>query len=139
MITFSGILQAYAAFNNDTVLAGKVKFVKSDFTRARETDVEAMISPFIAIVREKINELVDFSITEESIVEMETSLDNFKVLIGQPRTIRNQAFAAMTVLDELFDETNNLLKDKLDKLMIRFEFTNSEFFSEYKRARTIVG
>ena len=139
VVSLSGILQAYAAFNNDIVLAGKVKFVKSDLIRARETDIEGLINPFIDIAREKIGDLADFSVTEEGIVELETSLDDFKVLIGQPRTIRNQAFAAMTAVDELFDETNDLLKAKLDKLMIRFEFTNPEFYDEYKRARTIVG
>ena len=139
VVSLSGILQAYAAFNNDIVLAGKVKFVKSDLIRARETDIEGLINPFIDIAREKIGELADFSVTEEGIVELETSLDDFKVLIGQPRTIRNQAFAAMTAMDELFDKTNDLLKAKLDKLMIRFEFTNPEFYDEYTRARTIVG
>ena len=139
VVSLSGILQAYAAFNNDIVLAGKVKFVKSDLIRARETDIEGLINPFIDIAREKIGDLADFSVTEEGIVELETSLDDFKVLIGQPRTIRNQAFAAMTAVDELFDETNDLLKAKLDKLMIRFEFTNPEFYDGYKRARTIVG
>ena len=95
VVSLSGILQAYAAFNNDIVLAGKVKFVKSDLIRARETDIEGLINPFIDIAREKIGDLADFSVTEEGIVELETSLDDFKVLIGQPRTIRNQAFAAM--------------------------------------------
>ena len=32
-------------------------------------------------------------ITEEMITEVETSLDDFKAMIGLPRTIRNQAFA----------------------------------------------
>ena len=72
------------------------------------------------------------------ITEAETSLDDFKALIGQPRFIRNRAFAAMTLLEELFDTTNDLLKNKLDPLMIRFKFTHTEFYSEYERARTIV-
>ncbi|WP_025863761.1 hypothetical protein [Prolixibacter bellariivorans] len=65
-------------------------------------------------------------------------LDNFKALIGQPRTIRNKAFAAKTVLGDLFDEANNLLNNQLDKLMIRFKFTDPDFYEEYTRARVIV-
>jgi len=72
------------------------------------------------------------------ITEAETSLDDFKALIGQPRTIRNQAFAAMSLLEELFDAANDLLKNRLDPLMIRFKFSDTEFYSEYERARTIV-
>ena len=63
---------------------------------------------------------------------------NVEALIGQPRSIRNKAFAAMNVLEELFDTTNGLLNNKLNKLMIRFKFTHTEFYSEYQRARTIV-
>jgi len=77
-------------------------------------------------------------LTDEMIVEAETTLDDFKALIGQPRHIRNQAYAAMTVLEELIDTTNALLKEKLDKLMIRFSVTDPEFYDVYLRARTIV-
>ena len=81
VVSLSGIMHAYAAFNDDPVLAGKVKFVKSDLIRARETDIEGLTNPFIDIVREKIGGLADFSVTEEGVVELETSLDDFKVLL----------------------------------------------------------
>lgn len=137
-MTISGILQAFAAVTGNIILAGKVKLVKSDIERARETDVEALIAPIISEAHKHIADLADYGLTEDMIVELETSLDDFKVLIGQPRTVRNQAFAAMTLLDELFDAANDVVKNKLDKLMIRFKFTNTEFYSEYERARTIV-
>ncbi len=138
VVGLSGSLQAFAAFNDDTVLQGKIKITKSDIKNARETEIEGMINPIISAARENLIDLTDFAVTEEMIIEVETSLDDFKVMIGQPRTIRNQAFAAMTAMDELFDEINKLVKSKLDKLMIRFEATDTEFYSEYKRARTIV-
>ena len=138
VVVISGILQAYAAFNDNTVLLGKVKITKSDVYNARETEVEKIVSPVLKEARALVSELADFMLTDEMITEVETSLDDFKAQIGQPRTVRNQAFAAMTLLDELFEATNNLVKNKLDKLMIRFEITNTEFYSEYKRARTIV-
>ncbi len=137
-VGISGILQAYAAFTENVKLAGKVKLVKSDIVRARETDVEALIAPVITEARNELAKLADYGLSEDMIVELETSLDDFKALIGQPRTVRNQAFAAMTLMDELFDAANNVVKNKLDKLMIRFKFTNTEFYSEYERARTIV-
>lgn len=138
VMILSGTLQAFASFNNNTVLLGKVKITKTEIKNARETEVDKLIRPIISEARKFLSELVDFMLTEEMIIETETTLDDFKVMIGQPRTIRNQAYAAMTLLEELFDELNDLLKNKMDKLMIRFEVSNTEFFSEYKRARTIV-
>lgn len=137
-VSFSGILQAYAAINSLPEMAALVKLSKTNILECRETDVEALVKPVINTARAELAQLVDFSVTEEMIVELETSLDNFKVLIGQPRTIRNQAFAAMDKMDELFDKALELVKEKIDKLMIRFEYSDTEFFQEYKRARTIV-
>lgn len=138
VVVVSGILQAYAAFNDDLPLQGKTKLTRSDIYNARETDIEKLVSPVIKEARNHLDDLADFMLTEEMIMEVETTLDDFKAQIGKPRLIRNQAFAAMTLLDELFDATNELLKNKLDKLMIRFENTHTDFYSEYQRSRTIV-
>lgn len=138
VIPLSGVLQAYASFTDNLVMAERVKVTKSDITKARETDVEAIVAPVIAAAQEELSNLGDFMVTEEMVTEVQTSLDDFKAQIGQPRTIRNKAYAAMTQLDELFDAANDLLKNKLDKLMVRFQFTNIEFYDTYQRARTIV-
>lgn len=137
-VTLSGILQAYAAVTDNMKLAGKIALTKSDITKIRETDVEAVVTPVIDEARKELANLADYGLTEELIVEAETSLDDFKTQIGQPRVVRNQAFAAMTLMEELFDAANDLVKNTLDKLMIRFKFTNTEFYSGYERARTIV-
>ena len=115
-----------------------MSLTKTDIERVRETDVEALITPVIEEARKELANLADYGLTEDMIVETETSLDDFKALIGQPRIVRSQAFAAMTLMEELFDAANDLVKNQLDKLMIRFKYTNTEFYSEYERARTIV-
>jgi len=137
-VSLSGILQAYAAFTDNVQLAGKVKLTKSDIVQARETDVEALVAPVINEARKELANITDFGASEAMVVELETSLDDFKTHIGQPRTIRIQAFAAITLLDELFDAANAVVKNKLDKLMIQFKYSQTEFYSEYERARTIV-
>ncbi|GET30021.1 hypothetical protein [Prolixibacter sp. SD074] len=137
-VSLSGTMQAFAAVNNDLELAEKVTLHKSDLTRCRETDLEALVVPVITEARNRIEALTDYQVTEDMLVEIETSLDNFKALIGQPRTIRNKAFAAKTVLADLFDKADDLLNNQLDKLMLRYRATNSDFYEEYTRARVIV-
>jgi hypothetical protein len=138
VVALAGALQAYAAITGNAKLAGQVDLVKSDFDRARETDVEALAAPVIDNARRELENLADYGVTEAMITEAETSLDDFKALIGKPRTIRNQAFAAMSLLEELFDSAKDLLKNRLDPLMIRFKYSDTEFYSKYERARTIV-
>lgn len=138
VMILSGNLQAYAGLNNNAQLLGKTKLTRTDILNARETDVEKLVQPVIDEARKYLTELADYMVTEDMITETETTLDDFKSMIGLPRTIRNRAFAAMTLMEELFDELNDLAKNKLDKLMIRFAESDSEFYSEYNRARTIV-
>ena len=138
VVSLAGALQAYATITGNAKMAGEVKLVKSDLTHARETDVEALVTPVTDSARKELENLTDYGVTEATITETETSIDQYTALIGKPRIIRNQAFAAMSLLDELFDTANDLLKNRLDPLMIRFKFSDTEFYCEYKRARTIV-
>ena len=138
VVSLAGTMQAFAAVNEDPILAEKVGLSKSDLMRCRETDLEAMVVPVITEARNHLEALTDYLVTEDMIVEVETSLDNFKALIGQPRTIRNKAFVAKTVLTDLFTQTDELLTNQFDKLMLRYRLTDNDFYEEYTRARVIV-
>lgn len=137
-VTLSGAMQAYAAFTGNVELAGKVKLTKTDITTAKETDVEKMVAPVIQAARKELSNLADYGITDAQVTELETSIDDFNSMIGRPRTIRNQAFAAISRLEELVDTANDVAKQKLDNLMLLFQYTQPGFYDEYLRARTIV-
>jgi hypothetical protein len=134
----SGTLQAYAAFTGNVELAGTVKLTKTDIMAARETDVEKVVAPVIQAARNELTNLVDYGVTEAQVTELETSIDDFNSMIGRPRTIRNQAFAAISELEELINTANGVAKQKLDNLMLLFETTQPAFYEEYQRARVIV-
>ncbi|SFD93798.1 hypothetical protein [Thermophagus xiamenensis] len=134
----SGIIRAYNALNEDTPLPENLNISKTDIIKAREADVESIVAPLIEKVRSNLENLADYGVTEEMINEVETTLDDFKALIGKPREIRNSVFAAINSLDELFDKTSDLLKKSLDGLMLRYQLSDPVFYDEYSRARVIV-
>ncbi len=138
ILGLSGTLQAYGAITGNSILADNVKVTRSEITHARETDVEALVKPVTDAARAELGNLVDYGVSDAMVTEAETSIDQFNELIGRPRTIRNQAFAAQTALQELIDTAMNMLNNRLDKLMLQFQFSHPEFYDEYKRARTIV-
>jgi len=138
VVALSGTLQAYGAITGKSVLAEKVKITRSDIIQARETDVEALVKPVTDTARAELDNLADYGVTEPMVTEAETSTDQFNELIGRPRTIRNQAFAAKSALQELMDTAMDMLNNRLDKLMLQFQFSHPEFYDEYLRARTIV-
>lgn len=137
-VTISGILQAYFAYEGDKEQEEQVKLSKWELMKCRETDVEAKVAPVIKVARAQLETLADFALTEDMLIETETTIDSFNALIGKPRTIRNQVFAAIDAIDNLVKQADGLIRDRLDKLMIRFEFTDPNFYNEYTRARVIV-
>jgi hypothetical protein len=134
----SGVIQAYEAFNGNTEIDENLSFTTSDVLYGKEAEVETIVRPVINATKEILEELAEFSITEETVLDVETSLDDYLFLIGKPRAIRNKVFAAKDQMEELFDEANGLLRFKLDPLMLRYKTSDPEFYNEYNRARVIV-
>ena len=134
----SGILQAFAFQNNDMDLLNNIKVNKSDILNMAETEVPAKSKLVISEARERLEQLKRYGITEEMLVEIETSLEELESLIGKPRSIRNSKFANLKDIDELFREGKSLLNNQLDKLMLQFRITDPAFYDSYQTARTIV-
>lgn len=44
----------------------------------------------------------------------------------------------LDVIDELVDKCNNLLNNRLDKIMLMFRDSDPDFYNGYKRSRVIV-
>lgn len=137
-LIISGAMHAYAAMNGNQGLIDQNSLTKSELENSRETELENKVQPVIDGARTNMEALAEYGINEELVNELETTVDEFTNLIGKPRIIRNQKYAAINQIDELSNEALNLLNNKLDKLMIRFQFTDPEFYDNYKRARTIV-
>jgi hypothetical protein len=139
IVIVAGILHSYAAINNDQALMNIAKVNRSDITRGKETDVSGFVEPVLHECRNKMNELAPYALTEDMILEVENTLDEYKELIGQPRTSRNKYFATINQVDQLIEESMQLLNNTIDKLMLRFQYTNEDYYNQYLRAREIVG
>lgn len=136
--SLSGIIQAYAYGNNNTDLANSVKAARTEIERMKEQDLDAFIRNIVKIARERLKELGDYGVSENMLTELLTSLEEFNALIGKPRSIRNSKFVTLETIEQLFEECNNLFKNKIDKVMLMFRDSKPEFYSSYERARTIV-
>ena len=136
--SLSGIIQAYASGNNNTDLANKSKTTLSEIEKIKDQDLDAIVKNIVKIAQEKMNELSVYGISDNMLTEILTSLDEFNAMIGKPRSILNSKFVALETVAQLFDECNNLLRTKVDKVMLMFRETKPEFYSSYERARTIV-
>jgi hypothetical protein len=131
-------LYAFAEINDNEALKLYKGMSKSAYERLRETELVTNTQNLVNDVRINLEPLAPFGISESQVTELETSLDDFKGLIGEARNVRNSVFANIKEADQLFDEANDLLRNRLDKLMKIFEVTHPKTFDLYTRARVIV-
>lgn len=85
-----------------------------------------------------VSELAVYGVTPETLTNLKKEIDDFAALIVAPRSevvTRSQATAR---LRELFDMADELLKSKLDKLMVQLEMSHPNVYKTYQSARIIV-
>jgi hypothetical protein len=133
-----GIMLSYAHANEMSELVKKVELLSKGFTKKRETDIEPNVKTFLELVRELQSQLDGYELTEEMIVDVETTRDQFVALVGAPRTTIVQSSSANSQIAKLVKDTKNLLNQQLDNLMLRFKTNELAFYNNYVQARIVV-
>jgi len=87
----------------------------------------------------KLNDaLSNYGISAEKVAQLKKEIDDFDELIGAPRAAIVTRSQARQELVELMDTTNDLLRNKVDKLMELLKETYTKVYNTYKAARIIV-
>lgn len=136
--SLSGPFQAYADDTDSLDLAKVIKASKSSLKQMKEEDLVVFSNMIVSKATEKLTELTDYGVTPESLTEIKAIVDEFAPLIGKPRNIQNTKFVALGSIEELFTAGKQILKNKMDRVMLNFRESNPEFHNGYERARTIV-
>ncbi|MBP2831428.1 hypothetical protein J8281_04435 [Aquimarina sp. U1-2] len=66
------------------------------------------------------------------------TVSQFQPLIGNAKPEQSAINAAKSSIDEHIKQGKYLLTAIIDKLMIRYQFTDISFYNEYQQSRTIV-
>jgi hypothetical protein len=133
-----GIVRSFAYANGMSELIKKVDLLSKGFSKKRETDIEPNVKTFLELVRELQPQMAGYELTEEMIVDVETTRDQFTALIGAPRSTIVQSSSAVSQMEKLVKETKNLLTQQLDNLMLRFKSSDPAFYNSYVQSRLVV-
>ncbi|MBL7733743.1 MAG: carboxypeptidase regulatory-like domain-containing protein [Chitinophagaceae bacterium] len=122
----------------------KFEMLKSmDFTRSQLEDLPAEMLPGICrlihtTATANKEPLTAFNITDDTLQEFEQLITQYEHLCTAPRMAINVRKTLGETLKELFAETDQLLKKRLDKVSVFFKKENSAYYNEYKNNRIIV-
>jgi uncharacterized protein YecE (DUF72 family) len=129
---------AYASLIGDNELLSKVDYSPSYLKNLRDTELKAVCQSVHTAASSVISELDDYGKTQEDLDKLQKEINDFSDMLSQSRKAISTRATATSRLEELFEETDDLLKNQLDKLMITYKNSHPRFYNTYKKARQIV-
>ena len=139
LLSLSGVLNAHAAFTSDEALKAFIISTKSGLESLKETDLVTYSNNVV----EKATELqetltADYGVPASDIESISTQTTAFANLIGTAKPKRAAINAAKQTLNDYIDQANSTLREVIDNLMLRYQTTHEQFYTEYQQSRTIV-
>jgi len=131
-------LYVYALNTGDKILLSIVSVNKSMFYNRHYFDVLTQAKSIAAEVHKHASELSAYGIDEVSIKELDEAIEGFEQVINKPLATINERKLYTDNLKQLFAETDSILYDRLDKLIILFKTSYPEFYFLYKTSRNVI-
>jgi hypothetical protein len=137
-VTIASALFALGSATSDDRLKALSKVTKSSLKELRDTQLLTDVTNIKNLADSYAAPLAAYGITAPMIAALETKAANFNTSLGARETggsVRTSAFAQ---LDVMFKETDTLLKDQMDKIMVIFKNSDPQFYGEYVNSREII-
>lgn len=129
---------AYASKIGDNELRDKVSYSPSYLRKSRDTILKDICQVIHDEADKVIANLADYGKTPADLTQQQKEIDDFADILAKPRTAIGTRATATTQLVELFQNSDDVLKNQLDKLMLTYQNSEPEFYLPYQNARIIV-
>jgi hypothetical protein len=134
----AGAVKVYAVETKNKELAKRVSYSRTALTSGRDTVSADRCRDILAAATENIAKLTDYGVTSVKITAFQTAIDTYATALTKPRETR---VAGKTITEALVTElkaVDEILKDRLDKLMPQLADKDPGFATDYTNARIIV-
>ncbi len=137
-VQLAATMYVYAQVNERSDLQEKCSISVSQMERMSD---ELVLTTCRNVYNEAVplgDELADYGKTTDDIIALKQEIDEFAALISSPRSAIVTRSQATKELDILITETNDLLRNKVDKLMELLKDSQPKVYNTYLAARVIV-
>jgi hypothetical protein len=138
ILEIGGQLSALAEVNKDVNLAAQVEFTLSSLDKLPDEALEATAKRVSTLTSGNLPALADYDVGQDDVAELDSLTNRFKSIKTSPRRVIAERVGQTATLPKLIADTTSLLRNRLDKQMIKFRKSNPEFFAGYQSARVIV-
>lgn len=137
-LKLSRALAAYASMNNNYELLGEVNYTQSAFNKSRDNILFDLATLIQNKARLYETELADFIIKPDDITAQQALIDQFFEAVPEKRVAVTESKTSTADLKLKFKEMDELLKEKLDRLILLFKSEYPDFVQQYFNARIII-
>lgn len=133
------VAEAMAVVNGNVELESKMAMSATELYASKNEDFSVKIKETISLVEANKDVLIaEYGLSEEQLSDVKADINSFNDLLGAPRAYQVASRQATSDLESLFAEANQVLEQKLDKVMKIFKRRDSNFYNGYLAAREIV-
>jgi len=137
-VKMANALYVYAIDTKDKVLQAKVSVNKSTFYGGHADEVLVLAKNIADEAHSHAADLAEYSIDAAAIAALDAAVVAFDSLIVKPQIAIGERKMYTSNIKQLFVETDSILYDRLDKLIVLFKTSAPDFYALYKTARNII-
>lgn len=136
MQTASGLF-AYARRAGLVDMKEQTKLTESALRKLRSAELLAKAGVVRTLAHDNLAALADYGITAAVLANLDAKIAAFKAAVENLGSSVAGRIGANTTLKNLFEQTDDLLKEECDKYIEVIKSTETQFYNEYFAARVI--
>jgi hypothetical protein len=137
-LEIAGLITTLARDIQAPQLAEAVEVGRSSFRRARRGHRQWFAQRVLDLAHTVLPQLAAYGVTAETLNAFRARIEAARMGVSATRNVAVDKIAATRRLVELFDEVDELMDDKIDRMVFRLRKTHPEFNAHYAEARAIV-
>ncbi|MBL7967641.1 MAG: hypothetical protein JNK09_11625 [Prolixibacteraceae bacterium] len=134
----SSVLYALIVQTNEQYVGAKLDYTQTKLFKMRDLQLVVACECIVTEAHHHLTLLGTANITANDIETLSADIKTFADLLPRQRLSVTGRKVANAKLKDLFAQTDALLKNQLDRLMLRFKQTHPEFYSSYKTSRHVI-
>ena len=137
ILKLSTAIVAFASVNNNSILAEKCDETLSSMAGMRDNDFYTFAQLIIKEATPIMAEINPYGVIDDDVSAAVTSSATYLGSIQSPRGQINERSKALTDLENMMTSSDEMVNNKLDKVMAIYQATNKSLYTGYLGARSI--
>lgn len=134
----AALIYAYASTTGNNTLKAEVDTSVSALNRLREDALAPRCQSIHDIAETNLAELADYGITSAMLAALQQAITNYSAETPKTRTAIAERKTMTANLAALFEETDQILNERMDKLVVAFKAAHPDFVKTYETTRRIL-